>query len=116
MPASPGNYSYALVYRQGEFEFTQTGEFQAVDGHWRGPIRIDPDYPWHFLWEGTREHYFFNGTTAYWLPGFREERIITYSIERLHELKVNRLRVLLAGAPIKGAYFFGEAIVTSLSP
>ncbi len=112
MPSAPGNYTYSVVYRQGDFEVKETGEFQAGDGHRRGPLRVDPDYPWHFLWEGTHEHYFFNGTTAYWLPGFREERIITYSIERLHQLKVNRLRVLLAGAPIKGAYFFGEAIMT----
>src|SRR5271157_239643 len=98
MPAAPGEYSYSLVYRQGSFEKTHTGAFRATDGHRRGPIRVDPQYPWHFIWEGTREHYYFNGTTAFWLMGWREERIIQDAIERLHQLKINRLRVLLAGA------------------
>ena len=70
---------------------------RATDGHRRGPIRVDPQYPWHFIWEGTGEHYFFNGTTAFWLMGWRDERIIQDCIERLHSLKVNRMRVLLSG-------------------
>jgi hypothetical protein len=109
MPAVPGDYAYSVTYRQGGFEKTHTGTFRAFDGHRRGPIRVDPKYPWHFIWEGTGEHYFFNGTTAYWLPGWREERIINYSIERLHKLKVNRLRVLLSGA---ANMFWGEQVMT----
>jgi len=98
MPSKPGEYSYSIAYRQGAFEKTYTGTFRAVDGHRRGPVRVDPKFPWHFMWEGTGEHYFFNGTTAYWLPGWREDGTIEYSIERLRNLKINRLRVLLAGA------------------
>jgi len=98
MPSSPGSYSYSLKYRQGDFERTQEGSFEASASRRRGPIRVDPDYPWHFIWEGTKEHYFFNGTTAFWLMGWREERIIQNVIQRLHDLKVNRIRVLLAGA------------------
>ena len=71
MPSSAGSYSYSLTYRQGAFEKTQTGAFEAVAGRRRGPIRVDPAYPWHFIWEGTKEHYFFNGTTAYFLMGWR---------------------------------------------
>jgi Protein of unknown function (DUF4038)/Domain of unknown function (DUF5060) len=109
MPAAPGDYAYSVTYRQGEFEKTHAGAFRASDGHRRGPIRVDPQYPWHFVWEGTGEHYFFNGTTAYWLAGWREDRIIDTSIERLHELKVNRMRVLLAGA---ANMFWGEKVMT----
>jgi hypothetical protein len=109
MPASPGDYTYSVTYRQGDFEKTSTGAFRATDGRRRGPVRVDPNYPWHFIWEGTGEHYFFNGTTAYWLPGWREERIIDDSLERLHRLKVNRLRVLLAGA---ANMFWGEPVMT----
>jgi len=108
MPASPGDYSYSLTYQQGDFQRTSTGAFRAVASHRRGPIRVDPNYPWHFIWEGTGEHYFFNGTTAYWLPGWRDERIIDNSLERLHRLKVNRLRVLLAGA---ANMFWGEPVM-----
>ena len=97
MPASEGNYRYAITYRQGSFLRTHAGTFRAVNGHRRGPIRIDPRYRWHFMWEGTGEHYFFNGTTAYWLTGWSDERIIRNSIQRLHRLKVNRIRVTVAG-------------------
>src|SRR5260370_34484028 len=55
----------------------------------KGPVRVDPKYPWHFIWQGTGGHYFFNGTTAFWLMGWREDRVINRSIERLHLLKAN---------------------------
>jgi hypothetical protein len=109
MPSSPGDYNYSITYQQGSFEKTQTGTFHATDGHRRGPIRVDAKYPWHFIWEGTGEHYFFNGTTAFWLMGWRDENTIQYSIERLHRLKINRMRVLMAGA---ANIFWGEPVMT----
>ena len=109
MPWAPGEYTYSITYRQGAFAKTISGSFRATDGHRRGPIRVDPKYPWHFIWEGTGEHYFFNGTTAFWLMGWREERVINYSIERLHRLKINRIRVLIAGA---ANMFWGEPVMT----
>ena len=108
MPPKPGDYHYSVVYRQGNFEKTFEGTFHANDGRRRGPIRVDPQYPWHFIWEGTREHYFFNGTTAYWLMGWKDERIIDYSLERLHRLKINRLRVTIAG---RTNTFYGEPVM-----
>jgi len=98
MPSSPGDYSYSITYRQSGFEAAHTGKFRASAGSRKGPIRVDPQYPWHFIWEGTGQHYFFNGTTAFWLMGWRDDRTIESCIERLHRLKINRLRVLLAGA------------------
>ena len=65
MPSTPGDYTYSVVYRQGSFEKTHGGSFHASGGHRRGPIRVDPQYPWHFIWEGTGGAYFFNGTTAF---------------------------------------------------
>jgi hypothetical protein len=109
MPPSPGDYTYSVAYQQGDFQKNFTGTFRASDGHRRGPVRVDAEYPWHFIWEGSREHYFFNGTTAYWLPGWSEERIINNSIERLHRLKVNRMRVLLSGA---ANISWGESVMT----
>jgi hypothetical protein len=107
-PPAPGDYSYSVEYRQGNFTKTHAGVFQATDGHRRGPIRVDAKYPWHFIWEGTGEHYFFNGTTAFWLAGWRDDRVIDYSIERLHRMKINRIRVLLAGA---ANYYWGEPVL-----
>jgi hypothetical protein len=108
MPSSPGDYSYSLEYRQGSFGATQSGTFHASDGHHSGPIRVDPRFPWHFIWEGTGTHYFFNGTTAYFLAGWSDEHIIRYSLDRLHRLKVNRLRVTIAG---REDLLFGEPVM-----
>lgn len=109
MPPSAGDYKYAITYRQGSFQKEYAGDFHAVNAHRKGPIGIDPQYRWHFIWEGTGEHYFFNGTTAYWLTGWKDERIIRTSIDRLHRLKVNRIRVTLAG---RSNLFFGEPVMT----
>jgi hypothetical protein len=110
MPPQPGTYKYSVTYRQGAFEKTATGTFRALDAHRRGPIADDPKYPWHFIWSGTGEHYFFNGTTAYWLVGWRDDHVIQYSLDRLHRLKVNRLRVTIAGR--EAVTFFGEPVMT----
>ena len=108
MPPAPGGYKYSIVYRQGDFQQASSGTFQANAGHRRGPVRLDPQNRWHFLWEGTGEHYFFNGTTAYWLIGWRDDRIIQSSLERLHRLKINRVRVTIAG---RTNLFYGEPVM-----
>lgn len=59
------------------------------------PRGFGPPLP--LVWEGTREHFYFNGTTDFWLMGWRDERVIRNSLERLHRLNVNRVRVLLSG-------------------
>ena len=109
MPPAPGDYRYSVEYRQGGSRRSSQGVFQAIDGHRRGPIRVDPHYPAHFIWEGTGEHYFFNGTTAYWLLGWRDERVIQSAIERLHRLRINRLRVTIAG---RTNLLYGEPVMT----
>jgi hypothetical protein len=108
MPQSPGDYTYSVVFVDSQIRKLVTGRFHAYDGKRRGLLRIDPRYRWHFVWSGTGEHYFFNGTTAYWLMGWKDDRTIEYSIERLHRLKVNRLRVTIAG---REDVFFGEPVM-----
>lgn len=108
MPPAPGDYVYSAEYRQGSSSSTISGAFHANDGRRRGPIRVDAQHPWHFLWEGTGEHYFFNGTTAYWLLGWSDDKVIQSSIQRLHDLSVNRMRVTIAG---RTNIFYGEPVV-----
>jgi hypothetical protein len=105
-----GAFKYTVTYKQGEFEKSSSGTFRAIEAHRRGILEVDPQHPWHFIWQGTGEHYFFNGTTAYWLVGWRDDRVIQYSVERLHRLKVNRLRVTIAGRA--AMTFFGEPVMT----
>ena len=111
-PAAAGEYKYFVRYHQGGGSRDWSGTFQAVDGHRRGPIRVDHEYRWHFVWEGTGEHYFFNGTTAYWLMGWRDDSVIQRSIDRLHNLKINRMRVTVAG---RSNLFYGEPVMNGPS-
>jgi Protein of unknown function (DUF4038)/Domain of unknown function (DUF5060) len=104
-----GDYKYSVTYKQGSFTKTSSGVFRAVEAQKRGLLGVDPAYPWHFIWQGTGEHYFFNGTTAYWLVGFRDDHTIQYSLDRLHRLKVNRLRVTIAGR--EASTLFGEPVM-----
>jgi hypothetical protein len=108
MPSTPGDYTYSVEFHQGWPRRTSTGTFHVSDGHRRGPIRIDPRNRWHFIWEGTGEHYFFNGTTAYWLLGWRDEKIIQSTLDRLHRLKINRMRVTIAG---RTSIYYGEPVM-----
>ncbi len=108
MPSAAGDYRYFVEYDQGASRKAISGTFHAFDGHRRGLLRIDPQYPRHFLWDGTGEHYFFNGTTAFWLMGWSDEQVIQASIERLHRLKVNRIRATIAG---RTNQFYGEPVM-----
>ncbi len=97
MPRTPGDYSYVVSFRQGGDVQTHTGTFHASDGHRRGMVQVDPAYPWHFVWTGTGEHYFLNGTTAFLIMGWEDDRVITEALDRFARLKVNRVRILLNG-------------------
>lgn len=103
-----GDYRYSVTYAEGQSRRSANGIFRAVEAHRRGMLAVDPQYPWHFIWQGTGEHFFFNGTTAYFLMGWKEEHTIDFSIERLHRLKVNRMRVAIAG---REGTFFGEPVM-----
>lgn len=105
MPAKPGAYDYVVTYREGASEQQHRGRFEAQDGRKRGLVRIDPEYPAHFQFEGSRERFFWNGTTAYWLAGWDDETIAQI-VDRLDRLKVTRLRVALDGRVQDGRAWF----------
>jgi hypothetical protein len=96
MPPDPGDYTWqaTLHTRDGDQPFS--GAFHAADGHRRGLLQADPDFPWHFQWAGTGEHYYFAGTTAFFLAGWDDDAVIDAIIDRLARLKVNRVRCMLA--------------------
>ncbi|MGQ9573826.1 MAG: apiosidase-like domain-containing protein [Thermoguttaceae bacterium] len=113
MPARPGRYSYTVEVRQGDSRQTHSGGFTARDGQRRGLLRVDKEHPWHFVWEGTGEHYFWNGTTAYWLLGWQDEEVIRQAIDRLARLKVNRVRVALCGRTASGQRWYEPLVVNT---
>ena len=97
MPTEPGEYGYTVTYWQDNLQRVHSAKFKAVNARRRGILDVDRKYPWHFIWKGTGEHYFLNGTTAFLLMGWDDEKVIQTSISRLHVLDVNRIRVLLDG-------------------
>ncbi len=111
MPSSPGPHDYSVVYRQGAYEAQHRGSFVAVDSDRKGVVRVDPEHPWHFLWEGTGEHYFYNGTTTYFLAGWDEEQIRA-NLDRLARLKVNRVRAAVAGRVQNGRAWYEHVYPT----
>jgi hypothetical protein len=112
LPARPGRYRYSVTYRQPDAEQTHEGSFEVTDAHRRGFVRVDHDHPWHFIWEGTGEHYFFNGTTAYLLLGWENEAVIRACLDRFQRYKTNRIRVLLNGRPSYSLW--GEPIIPDM--
>lgn len=107
MPSQPGTYEYSVTYRENNFEKSSHGRFQAVDARKRGTLRVDPEFPTHFQWEGTKERFFWNGATAYWLAGWDDEAI-QQIIARLDHFKVTRLRAALSGRVHDGRAWFEE--------
>ena len=105
MPSVPGGYRYPLNTHRERFA-ASSGTFSAVDAHRRGQSCRPAESV--ALCGREQEHYFFNGTTAYWLAGWEEESTIRSSIERYKRLSVNRLRVTLAG---RTHVFYGEPVV-----
>ena len=45
MPSKPGAYDYTVKYREGAFEQTHQGRFQASDAKKKGLVRVDPEFP-----------------------------------------------------------------------
>lgn len=107
MPSAPGTYDYSLRYREGTFESAHRGQFRAIDARKRGILRVDAEFPSHFRWEGTKERFFWNGTTAYSLAGF-DDQTITDAIDRLDTLKVTRMRAALSGRVKDGRAWFED--------
>jgi Protein of unknown function (DUF4038)/Domain of unknown function (DUF5060)/Putative collagen-binding domain of a collagenase len=107
MPSRPGDYACSVTYRRGDVERVYHGRFRAMAGRGQGILRVDPNYPWHFISEGSGDHRFLNGTTAFLLMGWDSEQVIRNCIDRLRSLEVNRIRVLLDG---RTDHFWGEPI------
>lgn len=111
MPTKPGTYDYSVTYGEDGLERQHRGRFQAVDRRRRGIVRIDPEYPSHFQFEGSKERFFWNGTTAYWLAGW-DDATIRETIERLDLHKITRVRAALTGRVADGRTWF-EPVVPS---
>jgi hypothetical protein len=91
MPTEAGRYEYTVTFRHGETEETFSGTFTATDAGRKGLVRAEG---WHFVWSGTGEPFFWNGTTAYMMAGLSESEMLA-AVDRMGRLGVNHLRVAL---------------------
>ncbi len=115
LPTVPGEYEYKLTTggaASNESVWQSTVTVEAKKNA-RGPVRIDTDHPHHFVWAGTGEHYFWNGTTTYWLLGVQDDKRIEAAIDRLAKLKVNRIRVALNARTTDGNRWFEPQVTNS---
>ena len=96
MPTKAGKHTFTLLYQQGAFQVSHRGSFTAKAGELAGPVRVDKQHPFHFIREGTGQHWFWNATTTYQLLAWDDDTL-TQSVTRLAKLGVNRIRVALAG-------------------
>lgn len=112
-PTREGIYTYVLTLSENNKERTFKGKMEVRPSDRKGFLRVDSLYPSHFVWEGTGEHYFWNGTTAYWLMGWKDESVIRAAINRLASLKVNRIRVAISGRQDDGKRWYEPMVKES---
>lgn len=105
LPQTAGRYTYALQYDSPHGSLTHTGSFLAKPSERRGIVGISPESPWHFVWRGTGEHYFWNGTTAYFLLGLSPEARDA-GLTAMEAGSINRVRVALSGRVSDGTAWF----------
>lgn len=113
MPRNPGVYNYSVEIKIKNKTEKYTGSFTAVKSDRNGPIRVDAENPWHFVYENTGKHFFWNGTTTYWLLGWKDEQIISDAIDRLAGYDINRLRVAINGRAHGGSRWYENNVVES---
>jgi len=112
MPSEPGEHSYTLTYREANgFTKEFKAGFRAKESRNKGIVRVDPKHPFHFIWEGTGEHYFYNGTTAYHLLSWTDDRRMLRCIDRIASTGCNRIRFLNYGRASDNEW--GEGMVQS---
>ncbi|MFO0927378.1 MAG: DUF5060 domain-containing protein [Gemmataceae bacterium] len=113
MPAESGRHRVRLTFAAPSGSVTTDDAFTVATKTHPGPVRVDPKYPHHFVRAGSGEHFFWNGTTTYWLLGVQDDARIAAAIDRLAALKVNRIRVALNARTHNGGRWYEPQVKNS---
>ena len=113
MPEAVGEYKYVVQFQYDGKTVEFKDKFNALPSNRKGPIQIDPDYPTHFIYRGSKEHFFWNSTTTYWLLGWKDEKTINEAIDRLSSYGINRIRVAINGRAHGGSRWNENNVVES---
>jgi hypothetical protein len=111
MPSRFGTHAYELTLRIGGEAHAYRGTFKAREGKRPGPVRVDKVYPWHFVREGSGEHWYLNGATALGILGWDEPTMLG-AADRLAGLKVNRIRAALTMRVLNGRVWSEDVFPT----
>jgi hypothetical protein len=111
MPRIPGSYSFSVSLLRGKKRETRNGNFTVTASKNRGLLQVDPAHPTHFLFSQDSSHFFWNGTTTYWMLGWKDEAVIMNSIDRLASLGINRIRVAINGRSHGGSRWNEQNVV-----
>jgi Protein of unknown function (DUF4038)/Domain of unknown function (DUF5060) len=93
MPAIIGEHTYKAIFNSGKKKTIMQGRFVSVKGDAKGPVKVDPEHPWHMIYAGTGEHFFWNSATCYWILGWKDEGVNREIIDRYARYGINRIRV-----------------------
>lgn len=113
MPSNQGVYNFNVEIQVHNKSEKFSGKFTALKSERNGPIRVDVENPWHLKYEGSGRHFFWNGTTTYWLLGWKDEQIISDAITRLGGYEINRIRVAINGRAHGGSRWSENNVVES---
>jgi Protein of unknown function (DUF4038)/Domain of unknown function (DUF5060) len=113
MPKLVGNYTYTINFSQNNKIQKNSGAFTAQKSNRKGPLRVDKANPWHFVFENSDEHFFWNATTVYWILGWKDDKIIDDAIDRLSSYGINRLRVAINGRAHGGSRWNENTVIES---
>jgi hypothetical protein len=113
LAVKPGEYTYRLRFDNGTERAEFAGKFAAAASRRKGLLAADPEHPFHFLWSGTGDRYFWNGLTTYGLLGWKDDDYVGRIIDRAAGYKVNRLRVTLVGPRVADASRWYEPVKPS---
>lgn len=101
-------------------EWSWASSFQAEASGRKGIVTVDPDHPYHFLWSGTGQHFFYSGATAYHLLSWRDDAQMLALVSRMADAGANRIRFLNYGRASDnewgGGMFQSHDFVWSVSP
>ena len=97
MPSEPGNYRYAVTYREGGAEISHAGTFAATDARKKGVLRADSQFPGHYQWSGSQERFFWSGMVADGLESGANEDV-RQRVDTLDRARITGIRVSLDGS------------------
>ena len=113
MPESKGIYSFKIQIRLKDLNEEFEGKFTASDSHINSIVDVSQEYPTHFKYRNSDLYYFWNGTTAYWLSGWKDINIISSALDRLAGYGINRIRVAINGRSHGGERWSEPNVVES---